>query len=332
MTMRSFKLSSEKWADLLFSFATVFTILTIFLFQSKAFAYEDIDDLDAMVGKSTTENHPLSFVVIEAYREVQGRFDPYGAYLSSDGNTAAWVSIFGLDYRYSPEWEYFFSFTASEYQQQGSTYSATTDSFGVPQLEVRYHIPTQTPVHTTLHLGVSLPFKTTSTQSNGTPDSSSGDSGNDGGFSPLSAFAIKAGVNASTLVTSLHLRIAVEASTTYQFAQDTTLPDAPPGTPSMSIQNGETYQLDEIFSYIFNPQWSATVGFTQSWAGDTLADGQTVDDTASRLFSTKFGVSYGGIKNYRFSLSYGSAYPFYQYAANQPYAPTTSLAVVYNGF
>jgi hypothetical protein len=309
-----------------------FVLLALLSFSSGALAYEDIDDLDAIAGKSTTQGHPFSLVMIESYRQVQGKFDPYGAYQSSDGSTTAWVSVFGFDYRFSKQWEYFFSFSATESQQLTSSTSTTTDSFGVPQFEVRYHVPTTSPVRTTFHIGISLPFKSTSVQSSGTPSDSTTESGNDGGFSPLPSLAVKAGVNMSTFFESLHLRAAVELSTTYQFAQDTNLQDAPAGTPSVNLQNGEIYQLGEVFSYIFNSQWSVNMGFAQSWTGDTVADGQTMPATASRLFSTNFGASYAGIKDYRFTLSYGTAYPFYQYAANQPYAPSASLAMIYNGF
>src|SRR5271169_5284884 len=72
---------------------------------TQALAVEDIDDLNAIEGKLSSENHALSFIMMAAYRQIDGRFDPYGAYSSTQGTSTVYQSVFGLDYRFTSVWE-----------------------------------------------------------------------------------------------------------------------------------------------------------------------------------------------------------------------------------
>jgi len=158
-------------------------------------------------------------------------------------------------------------------------------------------------------------------------DNSSSDGSAIGG-----GYSLRVGVGAShSLSSSLPLRLALDFTTIFPFAQTLEAGRSPEVTSNTIRQRGREMMLSEGLSYRLSRSWTVDGGLKQLWGGENCEDGVVELGTASRSFTSSIGVSYLPSRFWRLTGNYATSFPFYSYAANQAYAPSVMLAAAYAG-
>ena len=288
------------------------------VFSSPVFGAEEVSVTDIPV----RVNH-FQFGANTSYRATTGRFDPYGVYtpLPTGSTSSAFMESLSTSYRFSKKFESTLSLPIRKSEVSLPTGSTTTTTVGGASLQSRYHVGG--PAHLILHGGVTTPWSSTSTQTSGNPSASFSDT--DPNYIPGMSFRMGAGVSH----TLGRFRAAFDFTDTLPIASDQVPADALPGTPAVNIRKGNRIQATEGLAYTLSNSWSFNGGLQEMWGADTAVAGVSIVGTASRTFSTSLGVGYALNPDWRFSLSYGTMWPLYSYAANQSYGPGASLGVVF---
>jgi hypothetical protein len=310
-------------------------------FHGTAFAIDTFEVTDP-----STPIHRIALSMIAAYRETDGQFDALGNYTSNPSGSSVYglYDTFHLAYRFSHAFELGWSFSARESRAAYSTGSQKSQSFGNPSLEARYHFnfPNPNLPRISVYTGFSMPYTTGSSSTTGDPSKALlavSQTNADGTYA--GGWTIQSGVGASKVFHAINLRTAVDASVTYPFPQtvDTSDGGLNPGQPDITSKRAIQYALSEGVAYLWGSHWSFDLGFRQLWAGDSTYDGQDTIDTATRLYSTSFGISfspstvnYSNEPDWRYSIGYLTPWPFYAALANEPYAPSISVGISYSGF
>lgn len=97
------------------------------------------------------------------------------------------------------------------------------------------------------------------------------------------------------------------------------------------LKRGNSFQLAESAAYLFNEHWSSSIGSRQLWVLQSYINGNAVDGSAQRLFTSLASANYSYDNSWAIGLTYETAFPFYQYQANQTYAQSIGMAITYGG-
>ena len=303
-----------------------FSILIVLLSKltvSPAFAIEERVSVD----ESPLPIQKIDLGISESYRVTQGSFDPYGTYVPNVDGSSVWSTTtnFKTGYRFSKVLESDLAVPLRESESNYPTGKKRSTTLGGAQLSGRYHLGGWP--HILVHLGVGLPWKWSASKSEGSPAASiSGDSASDVAPAGLS---LRFGFGLSH--TFGQFRFGFDATETYAFAQNQEMKDGALGPSVVNTQAGRRHQIREGLAYLINHRFSLNGSLNQMWLGESSAEGKPVEGTAGRVFSTSLGVSYFHNREWRWTASYETQYPFYAYMVNQPYSPAISISLSYAG-
>ncbi|MBI2605000.1 MAG: hypothetical protein HYW49_02850 [Deltaproteobacteria bacterium] len=263
-----------------------------------------------------------------SYREVQGHFDPYGEYSANPKGVSSRsvTTVVGAAYRVREDLQAGLSVpTVSSYQSlPGKSLSAT--GLGDPALEGRYTLLEDLSFlkyqpQLSFYGGLRFPLGKSVYDST---DPYGANVFGDG------AYTAHAGLNASKIY--YPLKPALDAAYFHPFPRTVDrMRGAAVATP-YSFQNGDRLQLLESATLLLGDHFSGTAGLKQLWIFQSRRNGNAVDGSAGRLFSTLASLNYFHDASWSFGLSHETAFPFYQYEASQADARVFSMSVVYGGF
>lgn len=261
------------------------------------------------------------------YRTIKGEYDPYGYYTSNSNGTSSdqMVSVLGGAYRISDEWQLGLSVPFTTNQQKISGDAKQGSSMGDPAVEARYLIWEdlaflQFRPQLALYAGVRLPLGTSVYT---TSDPYALDAVGDG------TTTVHFGVNASKLYRPL--KITFDGAYFHPLSINVDKLRGKSVTDPYQLTLGNRFQFSEGVAYLFNERWSTGVGFRQLWVLQSSINGNEVDSSAQRLYSSTANVNYSYDNSWSVALSFETVFPFNGYEANQPDAEAVSLALTYGG-
>lgn len=252
------------------------------------------------------------------YRSVAGRFDPYGDYLENEAGLADryLITTLGFSYRFNDQWQAGMSmpFVYNSRIDQGQSRSAAR--LGDPALEGRYLFLEDKTFLTfrpelTFYGGLRAPIGNAIYSSDNPYDANVAGDG---------TYTMYGGFNAAKLYRPV--KVSFDGAFFYPFSKNVS---------QSTLKLGNRIQLIESGSYFVTEKWSTTLGLRQLWQSEAAVDGVAASGSAARLFSTLMTVNFLHQETWSFGATYETAFPFYQYLANQPNAQTVSLAATYGG-
>lgn len=287
---------------------------------------------EVSVADTPIEIGNYTFGMRSAFRLIGGVFDEYGNYTNYPNGSQAWSLMTSLSasYRFSRFLEGDVSVPLRQSEVDSTTGSSDTTSMGGPSLSVRAHLGTW--AHLVFHGGftfMSPPAFIRSSEGDTSMSlpqnlgdgAAAGPSVNWGlgGFRSLGKF-----------------RFALDAMMVYYFNWAQDMSESPPDTPQLWIQPGMRFQLSETGGYALTRKWTALLGFHQAWQLDTFSSTAGLPSidalgTANRTYSSSVGAAFAPDHHWRFTASFDTPFPFYDYAVNQAYAPSVSLSMTYSG-
>lgn len=270
----------------------------------------------------------VQFGMATSYRVIQGSFDPYGRYqsLDSDSSSRFLTTTWNGGIRLNEAWQLGWAIPLIHIQRElrGNPYSAT--SLGDSVLETRYTVLedfgrlSYFPELNVL-TGIRLPLGTSVYD---TSDVRGMDVVGDG------VSTIHGGVNISKLVRPL--RLSLGGTFYYPWEKRVTKMRGIAVAEPYALKSGNRILLEESLSYLITNHWNSSVGIKELWSLKSNRNGETINGSASRIFSTLMSLGYAVDVSWNVALGYETLFPFYKYAVNQPNAHTASVAVQYGVF
>ena len=275
---------------------------------------------------SPVSTNPYVIELSTSLSTLQGVFNSQGEYngFPDGSNVWAWVTSLGGSYHLSERLEAGLYVPFRQVSASLPTVSITSTSILGPLLIGKFHLDGW--ANPLLHAGVSAPPLYTSTQFAGNPMASLPE---DIGDSLVSGISVPVGVSFSHGFGGF--QTVFDATYTFLFANQTSLSDAPPGYPLISLQLGNRLKLTEGLSHAIGSEWNVSGGLGETWTADTHANGMDVPGTAGQVLSATLGTSFSPDKHWRYSAKFETVAPFYSLDVNQIYGPSVSLAVSFMG-
>jgi len=262
-----------------------------------------------------------------SYRLTQGRFDPYGRYVSEAPSTSyrSWVTLWGGARRLSEKWQAGFTLPLVYNKYSISTVERALVSLGDPAGELRYLLWEDLGFlkyrpSLSLYSGLRFPL-----------GKSIYDSSNPLGADITSDGSITPHLGAAMSKIYRPFKLAWDSSFFYPFSK-TIAQLHGKLISSYVLKNGNRFQMVESISYLFNEHLTGTLSLKQLWQMQSFTDGENLLGSAARLFSTLVSASYTLNTSWGLSLSHENSFPFYRYLVNQPKTETFLIAGIYNGF
>ena len=266
-----------------------------------------------------------------SYRENLGQFDSYGYYKPKPTGTSSSLitTNLGAAYRLSEAWQAGLTFPFIYRKELFSQKGDSSISIGDPVVESRYTLWEDLRFLTfrpqlTFYEGVRLPLGTSIYNSK----------------NPYGLDAVGEGTPTTHLgffASKLYrpLKFSVDGSYFYPFSKKVTKIKSVSLLTPYEFKLGNKIQLLENVSYLFNQSWSTSVGFKHVWQFKTKMDRQSIEGSATRLFSSLvtlnyfYDTSFGPIG---LGLTYETVFPFYRYLANQANYRAVSITSVIGAF
>lgn len=261
------------------------------------------------------------------YRSVEGQFDRYGEYTSNNNDTSkkSVTTTVGGAYRFNDEWQLGFSLPVvhNEYKFSNQRHSAT--ELGDPTLEARYLLWDDLNFlkfrpQLVFYGGARFPLGNSVYSSRDLYDTNVTGDG---------TYTLHAGVDASKIYRPV--KLTLDGAFFFPFSKHVTQMRGTDLSSPYSLKPGNRIQTIESVTYLHNEKWSATLGIKQLWEFETSVNGNSVSGSATRLFTSLASINFFYEGVWSIGTTYETAYPFYSYIANQPFAQSVSLAVTYGG-
>lgn len=259
------------------------------------------------------------------FKTIGGHFDPYGNYsANTDGSSSTLMtSTLGGAYRLNDDWQSSVSIPFIHSEQSLSGKQSSQTSIGDPALEARYTLWEDLNFlkyrpQLSLYGGMRFPLGPS------VYDSTDIDPPGDG------TFTAHAGFNASKLYRPVQLTF--DTSFFYPFEKNVSEMRGSAVSSPYRLKPGNRIQLVESATYLFSQRWSAAGALKQLWKFESSMNGQNLQGSAGRLFTSALSVSYFHNSSWSFSAAYETPFPFYSYAANEPYSQTVTVSALYGGF
>ncbi len=261
------------------------------------------------------------------YRYIRGEFDPYGNYTSYPSSTSSQqiITTAGGAYRLNDEWQLGLSVPFTRAQQNTATSSHHATAMGDPAVEGRYLLWEDLAFlryrpQLSLYAGARFPFGTSVYN---TTDPYALDAVGDG------TTTFHMGANASKLYRPM--KYTLDSTFFYPMSKQVNEMRGQPVSSPYDLKLGNRIQLAESAAYLVNEHWSITGGLRQLWVFQSKMNGNSVNGSAQRLFTSLASLSYSYDNSWALGLTYETAFPFYRYQANQAYAQSVAMAVTYGG-
>lgn len=262
------------------------------------------------------------------YRSIQGEFDPYGHYSSNpNGNSSQQIiSVLGGAYRLNNEdWQLGLSIPFTRTEQSNSNSSHQSTAMGDPAVEGRYLFWDDLAFlrfrpQLAFYSGARFPLGTSVYN---TTDPYALDAVGDG------TTTLHLGAAASKLYRPV--KISLDGTIFYPFKKTVNKMHNQSVANPYQLKMGNRFQLAETMAYLFNERWSSSLGSKQLWVLQSSIDGNAVNGSAQRLFTTLASVNYSYDNSWAVGLSYETAFPFYRFQANEAYAQSVGMAITYGG-
>ncbi|MBI2521872.1 MAG: hypothetical protein HYV97_15760 [Bdellovibrio sp.] len=260
------------------------------------------------------------------YRSVEGQFDPYGNYRANSPETTkqSFITTIGGAFRLNDDWQIGASAPMIHNDYEISMQNHSSTAMGDPAIEARYMLWEDLNFLTfhpeiSLYGGARLPMGNSIHHSH---DPYGADITGEG------VTTLHAGIASSKLYRPI--KFSLDASFFYPLKKYVTHLHNEPISSPYTMKTGNRVQTSESIAYLFNG-WSSTLGLKQLWQFETSVDRQSTQGSAARLFTTQIGFNYFYADVWTIGVSYETAFPFYRYEANQPYAQTVALSMTYSG-
>lgn len=266
--------------------------------------------------------------VTTSYRIVEGEFDAYGNYAKNNDSTFSRqvTTIVGGAYRLGEDWQMGLSVPVISNQLTLRNNSKSATAMGDPTLEARYTLWEDLAFlmfRPSLHFygGVRVPLGKSIYESR---DPLALDAVGDGTPS------IHVGFSASKFFRPI--KLSVDGAYFFPFAKTVDRMRSAPVLSPYRFRAGDRFQWVQSASYLFNEHWSGALGVRQLWVLQSSKGGSPVESSAQRLFSSLVNLNYFPRAEWSLAFNYETAFPFYDYLANQSNAQSVSFAMTYGGF
>lgn len=263
-----------------------------------------------------------------AYRRTLGTADPYGYYrpYSEDQSSHSLITQLGGAFRFHENWQA--GITIPFFRNENSLGSKirTAMEVGDPAIEARYSLWDDLyfmPLRPELSVygGTRVPVGKNSFESDDTLETNAVGEG---------VFVPYFGLAASKLYRPW--KIGFDSTFFYPFEKTVTQTRGQSIADPYRFKSGNRVQLVESINYLLNMKWGVGAGLKQFWQFESSVNGNSNKGSAIRAYTSFITTSYSYSSRLFFSGNFESAFPFYQYLANQPSNQTLSLMVGYNGF